>query len=403
MMTTHDSPVDMDGLRADLGMVKDDNSIDHMSTFCHLVIEEFLMNKKMTKTLNAFREEWSSRPSEAASSISWIDIALKLHLPDMIHEDKHKPVIEHIAGALITDASIRRRTPADVIVNGLAEKPRERSVPLPPVETASPSTEEDSNQERVRTSTETDTQTLLKLKSKGGHIGKYSLSTARDTSSVERSKYRPSMSLTKQGKPSSENWIPEQIRFRSIHRDIANLKENLRCTVTLEMEQQRELRRFQTTDLQKAHLEESLNMKRKTQCACCLQPYSHVNLTMKIPVKAIIDIRKKWSGGKGGWWDKDDERLAKVPRCYEGVDICRFCSQFFGSQDEYRPSFDAISYEQRKAQFFETKRQEREYWDPLKMCEKDREHSEDVGLPPAILTPLEGAALTKGLTTVHYE
>lgn len=32
-------------------------------TFCHMVVEEFLMRKGMTGTLNQFREEWQ-RPDE---------------------------------------------------------------------------------------------------------------------------------------------------------------------------------------------------------------------------------------------------------------------------------------------------------------------------------------------------
>jgi hypothetical protein len=162
---------------------------------------------------------------------------------------------------------------------------------------------------------------------------------------------------------------------------------------------EREMKRFSETDLQKAHNEESLGVKKKSLCACCLQSYSYVNLPMRIPVKAIIDSRKQWSNGKGGWWDKEDERLSVVPRCYEGVDICRFCAQFFNDQEKYRPSFDAIAYEERKATFFETKRLETEYWDPLKMCEKDRERAED----QKFLDESTRFNQTNGLSTIEYE
>lgn len=32
--------------------------------FCYLLMEEFLMRKNLTQTLNQFREEWITRPDE---------------------------------------------------------------------------------------------------------------------------------------------------------------------------------------------------------------------------------------------------------------------------------------------------------------------------------------------------
>lgn len=359
------------------------------------------MKKNMTDTLEAFRNEWTERPDERSANISWVDMALKLHLPDMMRDSPFDTVVENMASSLVQESSVRMRKAPDVIVSGLAEKPRAATVPLPPLQSASAS--DDDNFERLNSCQETEEITLQKIKHRGTQISsKYSVAASRQQS--EKSTYRPTLP---KGKHSSENWIPEQTRFRSIHRDIANLKENLRSTMVLETEQQREMRRFQLTDIQRARVEEELGTKKKGRCACCLQEYSQVNLVMTIPVKAVIDIRKKWSEGKGGWWDKDDARLSAIPRCYEGAGVCRFCSQFFHQQEEYRPSFDTIAYEERKAQFFETKRLEREYWDPLKMVEKDRAEAEEKGIPDgSVFLPFDGSIsspLTKGLTTIDYE
>ena len=76
-------------------------------------------------------------------------------------------------------------------------------------------------------------------------------------------------------------------------------------------------------------------------------------------------------------WSASDERWGVVPRCYDEVLVCLLCSQFFHKQAEYRPSFEQIRYEERKVAFMETKRREKEYWDPLRMCEKDREREAD--------------------------
>jgi hypothetical protein len=37
--------------------------------FCYLLMEEFLMKKNLTNTLNEFREEWISRPDEVLNKI----------------------------------------------------------------------------------------------------------------------------------------------------------------------------------------------------------------------------------------------------------------------------------------------------------------------------------------------
>lgn len=327
-------------------------------------------------------------------------MAIKLHLPEMMRDSPFDSVVENMASSLIQESSVRMRRAPDVIVSGLAEKPKSLIVPLPPLQTAM-SNDDDNFEERLSAVEETDTIVLQKIKQKGAQISnKYSVAASRQPS--EKTAYRPTLP---KGKHSSENWIPEQVRFRSIHRDIANAKENLRSTMVLETEQQRELRRFTQTDLQKAKLEEELGTKKKSRCACCLQEYSYVNLVMKIPVKAVIDIRKKWSDGQGGWWDKEDARLSAIPRCYEGAGVCRFCSQFFHQQEEYRPSFDTIAYEERRAQYFEAKRHEKEYWDPLKMVEKDREEAENLGIPTGtVLIPLDSTSpMTRGLTKISYE
>ena len=59
--------------------------------------------------------------------------------------------------------------------------------------------------------------------------------------------------------------------------------------------------------------------------------------------------------------------------CYDQVGVCVFCAQFFYLQEEYRPSFSDIVRQEKKAEYFDNRRREKEYWDPLKMMEKERE------------------------------
>lgn len=347
------------------------------------------MKKGMPETLSAFREEWKTKPDEMAVGLNWIDISLKLHLPELMKSSPDNSVIENVTTQLLGDASTRMRRPKEILLKGLAENPRQMSTQsLPPHENIDGLSEEP------------DFSLIPTQKKKSQKSGLNASGRHTDSLGAGLQKYVSTRPRIIPGKVSSENWIPENIRFRSIHRDIAVAKQNLYDTLVLETGQEREMKRLQVTDLQKAHNEESLGSKKKSLCACCLQSYSYVNLPLRIPVKAIIDSRKQWSNGKGGWWDKEDERLSVVPRCYEGVDICRFCAQFFNDQEKYRPSFEAIAYEERKSTFFETKRLETEYWDPLKMCEKDRERNEDQQFQEEN-TPRFNQ--TSGLSTIEFE
>lgn len=57
---------------------------------------------------------------------------------------------------------------------------------------------------------------------------------------------------------------------------------------------------------------------------------------------------------------------------YDQVLVCLFCSQFFQSQEEYRPSYAEVLHKERKANHLALLEQERQYWDPLMMMDKDK-------------------------------
>ena len=57
----------------------------------------------------------------------------------------------------------------------------------------------------------------------------------------------------------------------------------------------------------------------------------------------------------------------------ENVNLTFKNVQFFKDQDSYRPTFETVQYEERKKHFFEQKRLEKAYWDPLAMSEADKE------------------------------
>jgi hypothetical protein len=237
-------------------------------------------------------------------------------------------------------------------------------------------------------------------------------------------------------KVTSENWIPEIQRMRSLERDLIVAKENLSDIRLREMGEAREMKQFRVTELERALKAESLGKMTRLSCGCCMLTFLPINLPLKVSQKAILDIRVKWSGGlssatvfvvpgqpasiangavpqlvegsntttttnnmntitegapDGGvvvvakssksqrsFIDKMAERLSVVPRCYDEVPVCTFCAQFFQESEGYRPSYDKIYFEERKANFLATQAQNKLKWDPLLLVERDREQEEQI-------------------------
>lgn len=348
-----------------------------------------LFRKGMKRTLESFRSEWS-RPGEevrysslllsfvlltlllslrAQDSLmmSWQQICLKLRMENT--ESKGHTLIESIVQTLIDDVAVRTRQKPSVLVDGLATLPRLKS-------TAAPAGSVDETAEQMQ---------LILTRTSASKVSIPPQSQNRKTDIPKGStkgakrllkKIHEDIMIDTYGRPkiSNENWIPETIRFKSIERDIAVAKANLMDSMVVEAEKEKEMKRLSQNELHRAQVEESLGSKKKINCGCCNFLYSHINLTLKVSIKAVTDLRKKWINGKpNGYADPDGAKVGNVPRCYNEVGVCRFCAQFFRDQTTYRPSFDEIAYEERKAIFFETRRLEKEYWDPLKMCAKDEE------------------------------
>ena len=61
---------------------------------------------------------------------------------------------------------------------------------------------------------------------------------------------------------------------------------------------------------------------------------------------------------------------------YDKVPVCLFCSQFFQLQEDYRPSYADVLHKEKKASHLALVEQERQYWDPLMMLDKDKKEEE---------------------------
>lgn len=445
------------------GSMKNQRSEKHLGgpsdydVFCHMIFEEFLMKKNLHNTLTEFRKEWN-RPDDDFTMVSWYETAFKLRLPELVSNGSpDATVMENLVWALILESSIKNRRPPDVTVAGLATLPRPRGLPsldnsgkkvtglldspssfgpgqasileggdTVPLrsETSVGTGSCETRESRLKQAEMKKTEAKKAPKKMIAQVpfGQSSVHLSDDAAIiVKRQMEEMAAERALHGraknyvKPSSENWIPEITRMKSLERDLIVAKENLADIQLREMGENREMKQFRVTDLERALKAESLGKMHRQSCGCCMLSFLPINLPLKVSQKAILDIRVKWSGGlnsdtvfavpgqltitaassddgsdgalvpvsafksQKSFIDKMAERLSVVPRCYDEVPVCFFCAQFFQDSDRYRPSYDKIYYDERKAAHFETRAKEKLYWDPLLMVEKDRAKVEGFG------------------------
>lgn len=409
--------------------------------FTHMIIEDFLMSKKMHTTLSSFRSEYAPA-NESISILSWYEIAMKLHLPEIITQgSKDCTLLENLIYALLRESSVRSRRSQENTLNSLATQARPMILPTIQhdiSETIKPenvvkkktkinmseddyeSDEDDddfpTNFDNVKDVKKVNNNTSDSTKFKGSQSPKRVNHSSRKASSFVATdavkKNIQTLTLErygKVGKPSSENWVPEVTRLKSLERHIAVAKETLNDIMIREMTNNKDLKRLSVSDLDRARTEESLGSTKKIPCGCCLQKFLYVNLALVVTQKAVIDIRQKWGGlssatvftghsiddgsssttiiNEDGTTTslsstaidlikKKNERSSTVPRCYDEIRVCVFCAQFFRVAEDYRPSFQSIVMDEKKQAHIEAKNLLAQRNDPLKMVQKDREIEE---------------------------
>jgi hypothetical protein len=408
--------------------------------FCFMVIEEFLMKKNMHDSLRSFRSEWKRPAEDVTLlSWYEVALKLRLP-DLVGADSANKCVLSNLVHALVQESSIRSRRPAEVTVTGLASLPRITSVSNTNAVAASrdsafgyqANVEKDAfitshqlfqKNKPAEDSNQKGTQMVTGKKSSPRRSSprKPRIRMSTETSAVVQ-KHIDALTGDKFAKTklSVENWIPDLLRRQSIEREIQVVKETTRDWENVERMQDRQLKDILKSDVERAKMEKRIKfferMERREHvpdipCGCCRVEFLAVNLPLKVSQKAIIDFRIKVKGQLNSFsvfgrikpssddrkedgdygkksavsYEKDlsdietenhARRYSVVPRCYDEVAVCSFCSQFFEHPEEYRPTFQKIYHDERVAHDRELKRIEEEYWDPLKMSEKFRELEE---------------------------
>jgi hypothetical protein len=263
--------------------------------FCHMIMEDFLMRKNMGNTLTEFRKEWV-RPSDEETMMSWYDVASKLRLPELMSQGKNdnSPVIENVVYALIRESSIRSRRTSDVILNGLTTLPKSSSLPSIVVEPPIEDLKESKFITTLSTKTRPKSSDINKAKKSITRRNSTPIKDDRETTQIIKKNVAIMMAAKNQHqqqsgfiKPTSENWVPELTRFKSIQRDFAVAKVTLNDIIMREAGNEREMKGLRTSDLQKAQNLESLGKTKKTPCGCCQQKFLYCNLPLKVSQKVI--------------------------------------------------------------------------------------------------------------------
>lgn len=317
------------------------------------------MKKNMTDTLSVFRSEWA-RPDENATLLSWYEISLKLQLSECMGNSNLPTVLENVTHTLMQDSSIRMRKPVEV-------KTLSRSKFMYDNLPANSTTEVEN--------VDLETSLLSKKPEEGTRISPIrTMPTVSDRKKAPLIKRQLDSGIKSKGSGAPGlGRLPEAAFLKALDRDLKVARENLMDVTVLEAEKMSKMRRSRMSELEKAHVEEDLGRIKKQKCGCCGLSFSLVNLTLSVTNKAVIDLRKSWQSRENPVPCLDvDERLSKAPRCYDEVRVCMFCTQFFQNQPSYRPSFEAAAAEERRKAAEAKEIRDKQYWDPLKMCEKDR-------------------------------
>lgn len=311
--------------------------------------------------------------------MSWYDTAIKLNLSGVSNDGENKPILGHLIDELIQESSIKSRKSPEMVSTNLILS--QSNPPLPHLQIQS------TNNAIIIDKNKAILDKFLAIKVKSLRILHTEKSKQHQTPnqhiSIKKKVDYSNIDRYSKSKTSAENWIPENIRLESINRDLSIAKSNLEDIRFLDEKRKLEQKLSASTDLDKARKEESLGTSKKVSCGCCMQLFLPLNLPQAVSQKAIMDIRNHWSRellsstldstSKISILSKSSDIQRGTIRYYDQVKVCYFCAQFFQEQELYRPSFQDIKYEERKALHFDAMKREREYWDPLKMCEKDRE------------------------------
>lgn len=391
--------------------------------------------------------------------MSWYDIVLRLKLPDLLNQQQRSStakatIMENLVLALMRESSVRNRQEVAVVASGLAAVPSRQALPsFDPLLATTPSadrlepltlntrlTRPHSSHDYKQQPPSSVSQKKKISPSKDNHSHSHSNSHSSSAlHSAQHLTFTSSAVRPALAKMSSEKWIPFDRRSRSLQRQMMTVKALLEDSRTLERATDRGLKLLSVSELEQSKKLEQLQCLHHLACGCCQRLFLPVNLPMKVSAKAVLDLRamrggkvtsltvfgtprapldddgneegeeegdspsNKRNSGKPSRKEREAAESKRkaileraVPRCYDQVGVCVFCAQFFAEPDRFRPAFATIVAGEKRTAAEERRQREREYWDPLRMVEKDREAMEKAAMEQMMIAATANTAAAAG-------
>ena len=342
------------------------------ASFIRLLIQDYLLKSDLPDTLLTFQQEskHSSSCSPSSSPLIWAEIAAKLQLP-YDSEVAEKPVLENLLAGYLDERASRIRTDVNRVADKLLSAPSPSrafnrsyvglggSAPSssssssflskPAGKSSSSSLRFDLSSAPNPVPTEDETEqiqeSLLNSSSllNGTSTSKKLLPTSSSLSlkNLKKKKTPATYSSASSNALSAENWLPFSHRMESVARGMRVANANWRSTLIHKTNVERLEKEQPMLEYLNFLAAEKLDLKKRATCGCCEVLFPSINLVLRVPKKAILDVRKHWETSSSSFTAGDKGECKSVeatsqglhlPRMYDEVNVCLFCAQFFHDQ-----------------------------------------------------------------------
>ena len=179
---------------------------------------------------------------------------------------------------------------------------------------------------------------------------------------------------------SEQTWISHQLRLKQSERafrGISQTIQNVKAVQSLQLADRGVGSSTRPSEFARVKVQEELGMVHLEPCECCQLEYLPINLPFCVPRKAIQDVQRQRIASLGTTDHTTTTSYSPLSnrarvKQYDTCHVCRFCSQFFRSPDDYRRSYAQEAEEARRQMQLAIQAREDLKLDPLLALEMNR-------------------------------
>ncbi|KAJ1449371.1 hypothetical protein M885DRAFT_590465 [Pelagophyceae sp. CCMP2097] len=347
-----------------------------VAQFSELAVKDWLQKKGYERTLAALESDFAASGRAAPSADAWYATAQLLDLPRLLQASKGlDTIVEVCVKELVRETSIRMRRPVTLT---FTQKDR-RAATATGATAASAATSPNgwaagwanagfsaACAEAAGSAADADGAAVKVAKARTLKFGlpleataafadprpaplfHVSLGKQLTLGSSSRSKL-PSTKLSVvhpsvRASLSREHWIPMDLRERMLERSLSATKANVELLEARNKFVHTEHSHHTLSELEQSLAEERFGLRHRKRCGLCDLEYSKINLVLAVPLKAIVDLRERWTSEMepDAMHVAAARRQRKTAAAYDEIFVCALCAQFFrlGQQEIYRPSYE---------------------------------------------------------------